>query len=218
MVVSPNPQEDEHVFELVTETETESLASYFFVLAHGFEDDESVQSERISGKGELTRKRTIVGAEIDDDDAGFAVQIDVDEANCLEGRVLSVHGLASKVLAANGTTYDCATRGILKTLSTDQRNVVAAGDRVLIQLADNDEAVIERIEPRRGVISRTSNNRQHVIVANVDQLLIVTSAAEPSLKPNLIDRFLVTSDKAEIRPVICIKSRRVRACSLPWRS
>ena len=32
--------EDEHIFELVTETETERLASYFFVLAHGFEEDD----------------------------------------------------------------------------------------------------------------------------------------------------------------------------------
>ena len=43
-----------------------------------------------------------------------------------------------------------------------------------------------------------------MIVANVDQLLIVTSAAEPMLKPNLIDRMLVTAEKARIRPVICI--------------
>jgi hypothetical protein len=33
-------REDEHIFELVTETETERLASYFFVLAHGFEEDD----------------------------------------------------------------------------------------------------------------------------------------------------------------------------------
>jgi ribosome biogenesis GTPase len=43
-----------------------------------------------------------------------------------------------------------------------------------------------------------------VIVANVDQMLVVTSAAEPVLKPNLIDRLLVTAEKSEIRPIICI--------------
>jgi ribosome biogenesis GTPase len=43
-----------------------------------------------------------------------------------------------------------------------------------------------------------------VIVANVDQILIVGSAAEPMLKPHLIDRMLVTAEKARIRPVICI--------------
>jgi ribosome biogenesis GTPase len=43
-----------------------------------------------------------------------------------------------------------------------------------------------------------------VLVANVDQLIIVTSAAEPRLKPNLIDRLLVTAEKGGIRPIICI--------------
>ncbi|MFT5525891.1 MAG: ribosome biogenesis GTPase, partial [Pirellulaceae bacterium] len=94
-------------------------------------------------------------------------------------------------------------RGILKSLSTDQRNVVAAGDRVLVSIKDG-EGVIERIEPRTGVLSRSSKRRQHVIVANVDQMIIVASAAEPRLKPNLIDRFLVTAEKTQIHPVICI--------------
>jgi ribosome biogenesis GTPase len=54
------------------------------------------------------------------------------------------------------------------------------------------------------MLCRTSKGRRHVIVSNVDQLLIVTSAAEPHLKPNLIDRFLVTAEKFRIRPIICI--------------
>jgi ribosome biogenesis GTPase len=41
-------------------------------------------------------------------------------------------------------------------------------------------------------------------VTNVDQLVIVTSAAEPRLKPNLIDRLLVTAERAGVRPIICI--------------
>ena len=38
------------------------------------------QSERVSGKGDLTRKRTVIGAEATDGDSGFAVQLDVDTA------------------------------------------------------------------------------------------------------------------------------------------
>ncbi len=67
-----------------------------------------------------------------------------------------------------------------------------------------NEGIIERIEPRHGVFSRASRGRQHVIVSNVDQLLIVGTAAEPYLKPNLIDRFLITAEKSQIRPIICI--------------
>jgi len=172
---------------------------------HGFEDDESVRGERVSGKGELTRKRTIIGESIEHEDASLAVHLDVDEAVCLRGRVLRVHGLQSSVQAeAGGAIYHCATRRLLKSLSTDQRHVVVAGDHVIFRLENEDGGFIERIEPRHGILSRTSKGRQHVIVANVDQLLIVTSAAEPTLKPNLIDRFLVTAEKGRIRPIICI--------------
>lgn len=171
---------------------------------HRFEQDDTVRGERISGKGDLTRKRTIVGDAASADEAGFGVQIEVDQA-CRTGRVLSVHGLTSSVQDDDsGRLYKCATRRLLKTLSTDQRHVVAAGDRVMFRPADDKEGVIERVEPRRGVLSRNSRGRQHIMVANVDLMLIIGSAAEPYLKPNLIDRFLVTAEKNRIRPLICI--------------
>jgi ribosome biogenesis GTPase len=106
-----------------------------------------------------------------------------------------------------GSVYQCATRRLLKTMSTDQRHVVAAGDRVLfrpVEQADQNEGVIERVEPRHGSLCRTSRGRQQIIVTNVDQVLIISSAAEPRLKPNLIDRLLVSAEKARIHPVICI--------------
>jgi ribosome biogenesis GTPase / thiamine phosphate phosphatase len=171
---------------------------------HGFQKDESARTERVSGKGSISRKRTItVSGEFPEGAEGHASP-DVDEANCLRGTVLSVGGLHNPVQAEDGQIYQCATRRLLKTLSTDQRNVVAAGDRVWFRPADNHEGIIERVDPRQGVLCRTSRNRQHVLVANVDLLLIIGSAAEPTLKPNLIDRLLITGEKAKIRPVICI--------------
>jgi len=165
--------------------------------------EDHIKDERVSGKGELTRRRTVVGQDADAASAGFAVQPQADEAT-IPGRVLSVHGLVSIVQAADGRLFQCSTRGVLKSLSTDLRHVVIAGDQVIFKPGSGDEGVIERIEPRRSIISRTSRNRQHALVANVDQLLIVTSAAEPGLKPNLIDRLLVEAERMQIPPVICI--------------
>ena len=165
--------------------------------------EDHIKEERVSGKGELSRRRTVVGQDADAATGGFAVQPQADEAT-LPGRVLSVHGLASVVQAADGRIFQCSTRGVLKSLSTDLRHVVIAGDQVIFKPGGGDEGVIERIEPRRSIVSRTSRNRQHALVANVDQLLIVTSAAEPGLKPNLIDRLLVEAERMQIQPVICI--------------
>jgi len=163
--------------------------------------DDIALDERMSGKGELTRKRTVIGQDAAAEQAG--VLLDVDAA-CRAGRVLSVHGLTSLVQADDGSRYQCATRGLLKTLSTEQRHVIAAGDQVLFRASGEGEGVIERVDPRHGVLSRMSKGRQHIIVTNVDQLLIIGSAAEPYLKPNLIDRFLVSAHKNQLRPLVCI--------------
>lgn len=172
------------------------------------EDQESVADvetrQSVSGKGELSRKRTLVGAEIVEDASGTVLLPEVDKSVCRLGRVLKVQGLVSIVLQEDGVRRKCAIRRLLKTLSTEQRHVVAAGDIVWIRPEGDDEGIIERVEPRYGVLCRTSRQRQHVIVTNVDQILIVASAAQPRLKPNLLDRYLVTAERAEIEPIICL--------------
>ncbi len=170
--------------------------------------EDSRKHERVSGKGHLTRKRTIVGSTNLEDQSGFQVELEVNSAFCQSGRVIRVHGLTSIVQADDGIEYKCTVRGILKSLATDLQHVVVAGDFVTIQMAgletDDDQAVIVRVEPRRNQICRTSRKRQQVIVSNIDLALIVASAAEPLLKPNLVDRYLVSADKAGIQPVIVI--------------
>ncbi len=162
--------------------------------------DALTASERVSGKGELTRYRTIVGVESDED----GVRIDVDESRCLEGRFLCATGLNSIVRTADGRRFECTTRRVVRMIARDARNAVVAGDQVLITATDDEYGVVERVEPRRGTISRISNRREHVIVSNVDQVVIVVSAADPPLKPNLIDRFLVSAEKGEVDALICI--------------
>jgi ribosome biogenesis GTPase len=173
--------------------------------AEGAEDQrDPVLQERISGKGDLTRRRT-VQVETDDDATSASVpQLGVDASLVKLGRVLAVQGLHSTVEAADGALFSCATRRLLKTMATDQRHVVAAGDFVMFRPVSADAGIIERVEPRKSVLSRATRGRQQIIVTNVDQLLIIASAAEPYLKPNLIDRFLVTAQKTGLRPLICI--------------
>ncbi len=175
------------------------------------EDLESSQS--VTGKGDLTRKRTLAGAIISTDASGTIVLPDIDKTICRLGRVLRVQGLVSLVQLEDGLIRQCATRRLLKSISTDQRHIVAAGDIVWIRPEGDHEGIIERVEPRHGVLSRTSRHRQHVIVTNVDLVLIVASAAAPRLKPNLLDRYLVTAERAEIEPVICINKVDLVDCA-----
>lgn len=177
---------------------------------HG-EDGDHARGERVSGKGRLTRRRTVAGAEVVEDAAGQAVLPEVDREVCVLGRVLRVQGLVSRVLGEDGRPYACATRQLLKQLATDLRHVVAAGDLVWVRPEGRpprdgspQEGIIERVEPRHGVLSRTSRGRQQLIAANVDQVVIVASVAEPRLKPHLVDRYLVTAEKTGLRPIVCL--------------
>ena len=68
----------------------------------------------------------------------------------------------------------------------------------------NDEGVIERVEPRHGILTRASRGREHVLVANVDQVVIVIALKEPDLKQHLIDRYLASAAQGGIKPIICL--------------
>lgn len=171
------------------------------VLEQGVEDADLLQGERISGKGDLTRHRTVI-AEVEDETG--QILRDVDTSDCLPGRVLSAAGLNSFVQTPDGRQFECTLRRVLRNLERDQRNAVVTGDHVLFRVVGDDQGVIERVEPRQSTLSRGQAGREHVLVSNVDQVLIVTSAADPPLKPNLIDRFLISAEKGEVDSIVCI--------------
>ena len=154
--------------------------------------------ERVSGKGDTSRYRTVIAAETE----GGDLQIDVDLSTCHTGRVLSAIGQMSRVQLDDGRELECTVRQIVRSLARDQRNAVVTGDRVLVGDVDAETGVIERVEPRHGVLSRSSRHRAHVIVSNVDQLMVVVPADD--LKPVLVDRFLVSAEQGEIASVLCI--------------
>lgn len=166
--------------------------------------DDAHSGERVRAKGNLSRYRTVV----QDEAADGSTMPSVDEGACVRGRVLRVHGLASVVETDDGRVFRCAVRRLLKSLATDERSVVTTGDVVWIRPAregsGSDEGVIERVEPRHGVLTRASRRREHVLVANVDQLVIVMSLVQPDLKPHLIDRYLAASQQGKLKPVLCL--------------
>ncbi len=194
---------------------------------HGYAEEATPTDERVRAKGDLSRKRTIVqeqAAPGDRQDMPAA-----DSGISFPGRVIRVHGLVNVVEAENGRRYRCAVRRLLRTLATDERNIVTCGDRVWFRTdasmregespgpgvgksAAELEGLIERVEPRHGLLTRASRKREHVLVANVDQVVFVVSLVEPELKPHLIDRYLASASKGDVRPVLCLnKVDRVEA-------
>jgi ribosome biogenesis GTPase len=168
---------------------------------HGFEEEATAAAERVRAKGDLSRYRTIT----QDDGTETAVEMPAaDVEQCRRGRVIKVFGLQSVVDADDGAQYRCTVRRLLKSLVTDERNIVTTGDVVWFRPAGSGEGMIERVEPRHGVLTRASRRREHVLVANVDQLVIVMSLVKPDLKPHLIDRYLASAQMGGLAPIICL--------------
>jgi len=160
------------------------------------------RTESVRPKGDLSRKRTIL---LDENELPL-----VDEKLWLRGVVTQVHGLICYLSDEQGRNWECTVRRVLRTLLIESRSPVTVGDRVWFSdqsaAADGELAgVIERVEARRSSLARRDRRgRAHTIVANADQILIVTSVAEPKLKPHLIDRYLVAAQKGRLRPIVCI--------------
>jgi len=172
--------------------------------AEGSDSDSAVSAERVRAKGDLSRHRTVmqevpeVGADPND-----APRLAIDLSTCQKGRVIRVHGLTTVVQDAWGREVRCNVRRILKTMAIDGRNVVAVGDLVWFRPV-GDEGMIEVVEPRKGTLTRGYRRKEHVVVSNVDQLLIVSALAEPGLKLPLVDRYLISAVKGGVRPIIVL--------------
>jgi ribosome biogenesis GTPase len=91
------------------------------------------------------------------------------------------------------------------------RRAVVVGDAADIvgDLAGGPDALarIVRISPRRSVLRRSADDTdpiERILVANADQLVIVSATANPDPQPRLIDRCMVAACDAEIEAVLCL--------------
>lgn len=160
--------------------------------------NESVSHEQMKAKGDLSRYRTIT---VYDHKEGIP-------DGMKRGVVIALRGLFVEVDDGQ-RTIACTVRRILRTRLIKERHPVTVGDRVIFRLEGDtkgveSEGVIETVEDRRGQLRRQVGRRIHTIVANVDQAIIVASADQPTIKPHLIDRYIVASLAGEIQPVVCV--------------
>ncbi|MER5469681.1 ribosome small subunit-dependent GTPase A [Streptomyces sp. NPDC002685] len=91
------------------------------------------------------------------------------------------------------------------------RKAAVVGDRVAIvgDLSGEKDTLarIVRIEPRGSVLRRTADDDdpyERVVVANADQLAIVTALADPEPRPRLIDRCLVAAFDGGLTPLLVL--------------
>ncbi|MDQ3154124.1 MAG: ribosome small subunit-dependent GTPase A [Actinomycetota bacterium] len=94
------------------------------------------------------------------------------------------------------------------------RTPVVVGDQVGLvgDLAPGPESLarIVRVAERTSVLRRTADDTdpyERVVVANAEQLLVVTALADPPPRTGLIDRCLVAAYAGGLEPVLCLTKR-----------
>ena len=123
----------------------------------------------------------------------------------LRGRVLGIYSEGIQV-EVSGVSYRCQIKGSLKKGKQETKNLVAVGDFVFFEPVEGSNLIF-RVEPRRSILSRADNllrRKEQLIAVNIDQVIITASILSPSLKPFLLDRYIIASQKGNMDPIIVI--------------
>ena len=111
------------------------------------------------------------------------------------------------ILVEPGKTITCGLRGRLKR-RTIQGDIIAVGDDVLISLLPEGSGMIEDILPRHSELVRMDptprGDFRQILLANPDQMLPVFACANPEPHARMLDRFLVLSEKLNLKAIVVI--------------
>jgi ribosome biogenesis GTPase / thiamine phosphate phosphatase len=138
--------------------------------------------------------------------------------------VLSGTGGVWQVRTAGGRLIEASLRGRLKKVDAGRRSdggrrrdtvqaaaatlKLAVGDEVLVEPGERGEGwAITEILPRRAQLARRAPGGGHgerIVVANVDQVVVVFAAARPEPHPRMLDRFLVIAEANALRARVVV--------------
>ncbi len=173
-----------------------------------FYDQDIAVAERMTPLGDAERKRNkgntaVVTSDVAGDSAAMPA---VAPVGLLSATVVEVSSGLCRV-HLDGRALLCDIRPSLRNAEATTTNIVAVGDSVLVRANGHDRGLVEAVLPRRSALARPDvfyPHLQQIIVANVDQLLIVASWREPAYWPELVDRYLIAAQRNNLLPVICV--------------
>jgi ribosome biogenesis GTPase len=127
-------------------------------------------------------------------------------ATTLPGTILRARSGFYAVLTDDGRLVESQLRGLLKK-DRQATDLAVIGDRVQVTPFGDGQGVIERVEPRTSKFSRRQPGprgvwKEDMLVANVDQVLVVFACADPMPHVRMLDRFLVVAEHNDVPAVV----------------
>ncbi|NVK28561.1 MAG: ribosome small subunit-dependent GTPase A [Flavobacteriia bacterium] len=122
----------------------------------------------------------------------------------MTGTVIRSTGSWYVVRMEDGSTIDCRIKGKFRIQGIRSTNPVAVGDVVDFD-PEEERGVITKIHDRKNYIVRKSVNlskKTHILAANLDQAILVTTVAQPKTLYGFIDRFLATCEAYDVPAIM----------------
>lgn len=117
----------------------------------------------------------------------------------MKGKIVKGIGGFYYVKTSDGKIIECRARGIFR----NTKEKLYIGDDVEISV-NGVSGSIDKIYPRRTFLVRPA-------VSNVDAVVIVMAAQDPSPDTLLADKLIISAEIAGIEPIICINKTDLRA-------
>lgn len=118
-----------------------------------------------------------------------------------QGVIIKSTGKWYRVRTQDGKNIYCTLKGKFRIKRIKTTNPLAVGDNVIFYMQDENTGVINDIKPRSNYIIRKStklSSQAHIIAANIDQGIIVSTLSYPRTSTGFIDRFLVSATAYQI--------------------
>ena len=120
----------------------------------------------------------------------------------MTGLIIKSTGSWYRVLADNGSYFECRIKGKFRIQGITTTNPLAVGDKVSFEMEPEQQTgVITELHPRKNYIIRKSVNlskQAQILAANLDQAFLIVTLASPRTSLGFIDRFLVTAEAYDI--------------------
>lgn len=113
----------------------------------------------------------------------------------MKGVVTKSTGSWYEVRLEDGSHVQARVKGKLRLVDRRSTNPVIIGDRVLVEI-ENEDVQIAEVLPRDNYIIRQSVRHrvaEHIIACNLDQAFVMATIAQPRTSTGFVDRFLVTA-------------------------
>jgi ribosome biogenesis GTPase / thiamine phosphate phosphatase len=169
------------------------------------EDDIRVRPQRKGSRARTKERPAHVDAVI-----GRVIAVDRGRYTCLVPTGAGARAEASNASPNTAPTEPERLVTAMKARDLGRTRVVVGDEVALVgNTSGGPDALarIVRIEERRSVLRRTADDTdpvERVIVANADQLAIVTALADPEPRPRMVDRCLVAAYDAALEPLLVL--------------